>query len=107
VSRLSPKRFKGSLILLCKRRLRRRPQAPFVFGAHYYPETDFVQGLRRIRFPVLVVSGVCVHVPLFQHRTMRYRELTFAYILQVLNEFIFYFILSLTAKQLLPSDRSA
>ena len=71
---------------------------------HYYSETDFwFKGYLVFVFLYLVVflafatTYRCLNIG-----TMRYRELIFTYILSsFLTNFIFYFILSLTAKQLL------
>jgi lipopolysaccharide/colanic/teichoic acid biosynthesis glycosyltransferase len=71
---------------------------------HYYPETDFwFKGYLVFVFLYLVVFlAFASTYRCFNIGTMRYRELVFAYILStVLANFIFYFILSLTAKQLL------
>ncbi|HQQ40973.1 MAG TPA: exopolysaccharide biosynthesis polyprenyl glycosylphosphotransferase, partial [Clostridia bacterium] len=70
----------------------------------YYPETDFwFKGFVVFVFLYLVVFlAFAATYRCFNIGTMRYRELTFAYILSTfLTNFIFYFILSLTAKKLL------
>jgi glucose-1-phosphate thymidylyltransferase len=70
----------------------------------YYPETDFwFKGFVVFEFLYLVVFlAFATTYRCFNIGTMRYRELMFAYILStVLTNFIFYFILSLTAKKLL------
>ena len=71
---------------------------------HFYPETDFwFKGFLVFVFLYLVVFlAFATTYRGFNIGTMRYRELLFAYILSsLLTNFIFYFILSLTAKQLL------
>ncbi len=71
---------------------------------HYYPETDFwFKGYLVFVFLYLVVFlAFASTYRCFNIGTMRYRELLFTYILSsFLTNFIFYFILSLTAKQLL------
>jgi glucose-1-phosphate thymidylyltransferase len=71
---------------------------------HYYPETDFwFKGYLVFVFLYLVVFlAFASTYRCFNIGTMRYRELLFTYILSsFLSNFIFYFILSLTAKQLL------
>jgi len=70
----------------------------------YYPETDFwFKGYLVFVFLYLVVFlALASTYSCFNIGTMRYRELLFTYILSsVLTNFIFYFILSLTAKQML------
>ena len=72
----------------------------------YYPETDFwFKGFVVFVFLYLVVFlAFAATYRCFNIGTMRYRELTFAYVLSTfLTNFIFYFILSLTAKKLLPA----
>ena len=72
---------------------------------NYYPETDFwFKGFVVFVFLYLVVFlAFASTYRCFNIGTMRYREMTFTYILSTfLSNFIFYFILSLTAKQLLP-----
>ena len=72
---------------------------------HYYPETDFwFKGYFVFVFLYLVVFlAFASTYRCFNIGTTRYRELLFTYILSsVLTNFIFYFILSLTAKQMLP-----
>ena len=71
---------------------------------HYYPETDFwFKGYLVFVFLYFVVFfAFATTYRCFNIGTMRYRELVFTYILSTaLTNFIFYFILSLTAKQLL------
>ncbi len=71
---------------------------------HYYPETDFwFKGFVVFVFLYLVVFlAFASTYHSFNIGTMRYRELIFTFILATfLTNFIFYFILSLTAKQLL------
>lgn len=106
VSKFSPKRFKGSLILLCKLAITAATAGAFLYLVlNYYPETDFwFKGFVVFVFLYLVVFlAFASTYRSFNIGTMRYRELTFTYILSTfLTNFIFYFILSLTAKQLLP-----
>ncbi len=106
MGRLSPKRFKGSIILLCKLAITAVTAGAFLYLAtHYYPETDFwFKGFLVFVFLYLVVFlAFATTYRCFAIGTTRYRELIFAYILSsTLTNFIFYFILSLTAKQLLP-----
>jgi glucose-1-phosphate thymidylyltransferase len=106
VSRFSPKRFKGSLILLCKLAITAATAGAFLYLVlNYYPETDFwFKGFVVFVFLYLVVFlAFASTYRCFNIGTMRYREMTFTYILSTfLSNFIFYFILSLTAKQLLP-----
>ena len=71
---------------------------------HFYPETDFwFKGYLVFVFLYFVVFlAFASTYRCFSIGTMRYRELLFTYILSsFLTNFIFYFILSLTAKQLL------
>ena len=71
---------------------------------HFYPETDFwFKGYLVFVFLYLVVFlAFASTYRCFNIGTMRYRELMFTYVLSsFLTNFIFYFILSLTAKQLL------
>ena len=73
-------------------------------ATHFYPETDFwFKGYLVFVFLYLVVFlAFASTYRCFNIGTMRYRELLFTYILSsFLTNFIFYFILSLTAKQLL------
>ncbi|NLI53424.1 MAG: glucose-1-phosphate thymidylyltransferase RfbA [Clostridiales bacterium] len=73
---------------------------------HYYPETDFwFKGFLVFAFLYVVVFlAFASTYRTFNIGTMRYRELIFTYILTTfLTNFIFYFILSLTAKQLLTA----
>ena len=72
---------------------------------HYYPETDFwFKGYLVFVFLYMVVFlAFASTYRCFNIGTMRYRELLFTYMLSsILTNFVFYFILSLTAKQLLP-----
>ncbi len=105
VSRFSPKRFKGSLILLCKLAISAATAGAFLYLVlNYYPETDFwFKGFVVFVFLYLVVFlAFASTYHSFNIGTTRYRELIFTYILStVLTNFIFYFILSLTAKKLL------
>lgn len=105
VSILSPKRFKGAVIFLCKLAITALTAYAFIYLAtHYYPETDFwFKGYLVFAFLYLVVFlAFASTYRCFNIGTMRYRELLFTYILSsFLTNFIFYFILSLTAKQLL------
>lgn len=107
MSKFSPKRFKGSLILFCKLAITAATAGAFLYLVlNYYPETDFwFKGFVVFVFLYLVVFlAFASTYRCFNIGTMRYRELTFAYILSTfLTNFIFYFILSLTAKQLLPA----
>ncbi|PKM41291.1 MAG: glucose-1-phosphate thymidylyltransferase [Firmicutes bacterium HGW-Firmicutes-9] len=102
---LSPKRFKGSIILLCKLAIMALTAGAFLYlVTHYYPETDFwFKGYLVFVFLYLVVFlALASTYNSFNIGTIRYRELLFTYILSsTLTNFIFYFILSLTAKQLL------
>ena len=106
VSKFSPRRFKGSLILLCKLAITALTAGAFLYLVlNYYPETDFwFKGFVVFEFLYLVVFlAFATTYRCFNIGTMRYRELIFTYILATfLTNFIFYFILSLTAKQLLP-----
>jgi glucose-1-phosphate thymidylyltransferase len=73
---------------------------------HYYPETDFwFKGYLVFVFLYLVMFlAFGITYRCFNIGYIRYRELVFTYILStVLTNFIFYFILSLTAKQLLAA----
>lgn len=105
MSKFSPRRFKGSLILLCKLAITAATAGAFLYLVlNYYPETDFwFKGFVVFVFLYLVVFlAFASTYRSFNIGTMRYRELTFTYILSTfLTNFIFYFILSLTAKQLL------
>ena len=105
MSRFSPRRFKGSLIFLCKLAITAFTAGAFLYLVlHYYPETDFwFKGFVVFVFLYLVVFlAFASTYHCFNIGTMRYRELVFTYILATfLTNFIFYFILSLTAKQLL------
>lgn len=105
MSRFSPRRFKGSIILLCKLAITAFTAGAFLYLVlHYYPETDFwFKGFVVFIFLYLVVFlAFASTYHSFNIGTMRYRELIFTYILSTfLTNFIFYFILSLTAKQLL------
>ena len=107
MSKFSPKRFKGSVILLCKLAITAATAGAFLhLILHYYPETDFwFKGFIAFEFLYVVVfltlasTYRCLHVG-----TRRYRELIFTYFLvTLLTNFIFYFILSLTAKRLLAA----
>lgn len=108
VSKLSPKRFKGSIILLLKLAIMALTAGAFVYlVTRYYPETDFwFKGYLVFVFLYLVVFlALASTYNCFNIGTMRYRELLFTYILSsVLTNFIFYFILSLTAKQMLVAS---
>ena len=103
--RFSPRRFKGTLILLCKLAITALTAGAFLYLVlNYYPETDFwFKGFLVFVFLYLVVFlAFASTYRSFNIGTMRYRELIFTYILATfLTNFIFYFILSLTAKQLL------
>lgn len=105
VSKYSPKRFKGLLIIFCKLAIMAATAGAFLYLVlKYYPETDFwFKGFVVFVFLYLVVFlAFAATYRCFNIGTMRYRELTFAYILSTfLTNFIFYFILSLTAKKLL------
>ena len=107
VTKYSPKRFKGSLILLCKLAIMAATAGAFLYlVVHYYPETDFwFKGFVVFVFLYLVVFVAFASVyRCFNIGTIRYRELIFSYILStVLTNFIFYFIISLTAKKLLSA----
>lgn len=107
VSKYSPKRFKGSLILFCKLAIMAATAGAFLYLVlKYYPETDFwFKGFVVFVFLYLVVFlAFAATYRCFNIGTMRYRELTFAYVLSTfLTNFIFYFILSLTAKKLLSA----
>lgn len=106
MSRFSPKLFKGSLILLCKLAISAVTAGAFLYLVlNYYPETDFwFKGFVVFEFLYLVVFVAFASTyHSFNIGTTRYRELIFTYILSTfLTNFIFYFILSLTAKKLLP-----
>ncbi len=106
VSKFSLKRFKGSLILLCKLAITAASAGAFLYLVlRYYPETDFwFKGFVVFEFLYVVVFlAFASTYRCFNIGTMRYRELIFTYILSTfLTNFIFYFILSLTAKKLLP-----
>ncbi len=105
VSKLSPRRFKGTLILLCKLAITAATAGAFLYLVlNYYPETDFwFKGFLVFVFLYLVVFlAFASTYQSFNIGTMRFRELLFTYFLATfLTNFIFYFILSLTAKQLL------
>ena len=105
VSKYSPKLFKGSIILFCKLAIAVITTGAFLYlVTHYYPETDFwFKGYLVFVFLYLVMFlAFAITYRCFNIGTMRYRELLFTYILSTtLTNFIFYFILSLTAKQLL------
>ena len=105
VSKFSLRRFKGALITLCKIAITAATAGAFLYLVlNYYPETDFwFKGFIVFIFLYLVVFlAFASNYRSFNIGTMRYRELVFTYILATfLTNFIFYFILSLTAKQLL------
>ena len=106
MSKFSLRRFKGSLITLCKIAITAATAGAFLYLVlNYYPETDFwFKGFVVFIFLYSVVFlAFASTYKSFNIGTMRYRELIFTYILVTfLTNFIFYFILSLTAKQLLP-----
>ena len=106
MSKYSPKRFKGSIILFCKLAILALTVGAFLYlVTHYYPETDFwFKGYLVFVFLYMVVFlAFASTYRCFNIGTMRYRELLFTYMLSsILTNFVFYFILSLTAKQLLP-----
>ena len=84
VSKLSPKRFKGSIILLCKLAIMALTAGAFLYlVTHYYPETDFwFKGYLVFVFLYLVVFlALASTYNSFNIGTMRYRELLFTYIL--------------------------
>lgn len=105
MARISPRQFKGSVIFLCKLAITAVTAGAFLYlVTHYYPETDFwFKGFLVFVFLYLVVFlAFATTYRCFNIGTTRYRELYFTYILSsFLTNFIFYFILSLTAKQLL------
>lgn len=105
MARFSPKRFKGSIILVCKLAITALTAGAFLYlVTHFYPQTDFwFKGYLVFVFLYLVVFiAFASTYRCFNIGTMRYRELIFTYVLSsFLTNFIFYFILSLTAKQLL------
>lgn len=102
----SPKRFKKSIMLLCKLVI-----LSFVCGAflylvlNYYPETDFwfkgffaFEFLYTALYLLLASTYRCFRIGI-----LRFREIIFGYyIALVLTNFLFYFVLCLTAKALLP-----
>lgn len=106
MSKFSPKRFKGSLIIFSKLAITAATAGAFLYLVlFYYPETDFwFKGFVVFVFLYLVVFlAFSSTYRALNIGTTRYRELIFVYILStVLTNFIFYFILSLTAKKLLP-----
>ena len=95
VSKYSPKRFKGSLILFCKLAIMAATAGAFLYLVlKYYPETDFwFKGFVVFVFLYLVVFlAFAATYRCFNIGTMRYREMTFTYILSTfLSNFIFYF----------------
>ena len=94
------------MILLCKLAISAVTAGAFLYLVlNYYPETDFwFKGFVVFEFLYLVVFVAFASTyHSFNIGTTRYRELIFTYILSTfLTNFIFYFILSLTAKKLLP-----
>ena len=102
VSKFTPRQFKGVVIFLCKLAITVLTAGAFLYlVTHFYPETDFwFKGFVVFVFLYLVVFlAFAATYRCFNIGTMRYRELTFAYVLSTfLTNFIFYFILSLTAK---------
>ncbi len=105
VSKLSPRQFKGVVIFFCKLAITAITAGAFLYlVTHFYPETDFwFKGFLVFVFLYLVVFlAFASTYRCFNIGTIRYRELYFTYILSsFLTNFIFYFILSLTAKQML------
>ena len=106
MSKYSPKRFKGSLIIFSKLAITAATAGAFLYLVlSYYPETDFwFKGFVVFEFLYLVVFlAFASTYRAMNIGTTRYRELIFVYILSTfLTNFIFYFVLSLTAKKLLP-----
>lgn len=92
--------------MLCKLAITALTAGAFLYLAvNYYPEIDlWFKGFIVFLFLYLVVFlAFATTYRSFNIGTMRYRELIFTYILATfLTNFIFYFVLSLTAKQLLP-----
>jgi glucose-1-phosphate thymidylyltransferase len=90
---------------LCKLAISAATAGAFLYLVlNYYPETDFwFKGFVVFEFLYLVVFVAFASTyHSFSIGTTRYRELIFTYILStLLTNFIFYFILSLTAKKML------
>lgn len=105
MSIISPKRFKGAILFICKLLILAVPAGSFLYLVlSYYPETDFwFKGF--LVFEFLYVSIFLMFASIyrcFRIGTLRFREIIFAYYLDTfLTNFIIYFVLSLSAKMLL------
>lgn len=105
MAKLSPKRFRGGILLFCKLIIVGMTVGSFYYLIkNYYPETDFwYKGYLVFLFLYLVVFllfSTTYHC--FEIGTARSRTLLFSFVLaSFLTNFVFYFILSLTAKMLL------
>ena len=103
---ISPKRLTTSAMLLMKAVISAAVTGAFLYLVlNYYPETDFYfKG-----FLVFVFLYLCIFWAFtstyhaFRFGVLRYREIMFAYLLSTfMTNFFMYFVLSLTAKMLLP-----
>ena len=102
---LSPKKFKGTILFLCKLAIVTATAGAFLYLIrNYYPETDFwFKGFVVFEFLYLLIFIVFASTyRCFRIGTLKLRESIFAYILSVfLTNAIMYFVLSLSAKKLL------
>ncbi len=105
MSIISPKRFKGAIMFVCKLLILAVAAGSFLYLVlNYYPETDFwVKGFFVFEFLYLSIFLMFAFMyRCFRIGTLRFRELIFAFYLSTfLSNFIMYFVLSLSAKQLL------
>ncbi len=103
---LSPKKFKGTILFLCKLAIVAATAGSFLYLIrNYYPETDFwFKGFVVFEFLYLMIFIVFASTyRCFRIGTLKLREAIFAYLLAAfLTNFIMYFVLSLSAKMLLP-----
>ena len=103
---ISPKRMTATAMLLMKGIITAFVTGTFLYLVlNYYPETDFhFKGFLVFVFLYLCFFGAFVSTyRAFRFGVLKYREIMFGYLLAVfMANFFMYFVLSLTAKQLLP-----
>lgn len=105
---ISPKRMTATAMLLMKAIITAVVLGAFLYLVlNYYPETDFhFKG-----YLVFVFLYVCIYFAFvstyraYRFGILRYREIMFAYLLSTfMTNFFMYFVLSLSAKMLLPLE---
>lgn len=105
MKKLSPKRFGGAIMALCKLVIIAAVVYSFLYLIlHYYPETDFwFKGYFAFVFLYVVLYlTISASYKCYQIGTLRLRELLFAFLVAlVLSNFIMYFVLCLAAKMML------